>query len=329
MPATTLDNQLLKLLEQGRALGVPDLADLPPAAAREVYRMLVTTHDAPAIDLPVEDRAIPGPGGELALRIYRPPGDVVPRGAVLYLHGGGFVVGCPNDYDGLARSLCAQSGCVLVLPDYRLAPEHPFPAAVEDAWAALAWLAANADEIGCVDADGQARIAVAGDSAGANLAAVCALLARDRGGPALCQQTLIYPVTVVDGARFESRRTYGEGLTLSTRSMHYFTSHYLGSEDFLNSDHVRDFRAAPLEAADLSGLAPALVLVAGFDPLRDEGVAYASALQTAGSDAVLIEYAGLAHGFINMSGAVEAARLAVAQVANAWRHALAAPGTGQ
>lgn len=328
MPATTLDNQLLKLLEQGRALGVPDFADLPPAAAREVYRLLVTTHDAPAVELPVERRAIPGPGGELALRIYHPPGDEPPQGVVLYLHGGGFVVGCADDYDGLARSLCAQSGCVLVLPDYRLAPEHPFPAAVEDCWAALQWLAAHAGEIDVALSGGSVRIAVAGDSAGANLAAVCALLARDRGGPAIQQQTLIYPVTVVDGARFESRRTFGEGPTLSARAMHYFTAHYLGGEDFLNTPYVRDFRVAPLEAADLSGLPPALVLVGGFDPLRDEGVAYASALQTAGSDVVLVEYAGLAHGFINMSGSVEAARLAVTQVAAAWRHALALPGAG-
>jgi acetyl esterase len=203
--------------------------------------------------------------------------------------------------------------------DYRLAPEHPFPAAVDDSYAALVWLAEHAAELG---AD-PARVAVAGDSAGANLAAVCAILARDRGGPALVQQTLIYPVTAPQPGLFESHRRCGEGYTLTSRTVRYFDELYLGERRPMG-----DFRAAPLSAADLRGLPPALVLLARYDPLRDEGEAFAEALGGAGNHVTLVEYASLAHGFISMGGVLNAARLAVWQVADALGRALAPAPAG-
>lgn len=312
-----LDIQLQNLLDGLRAAGAPDFADLPPVAARGLYSQILTSGDLPVADVDIEERRIDGPGSALVLRIYRPRGAGGVRGAVLYLHGGGFVVGRPQDYDGVASVLCAQADCVLVQVDYRLAPEHPFPAAVDDSYAALVWLAAHAGELG-ID---PARIAIAGDSAGANLATVCAILARDRGGPALVQQTLIYPVTVPEPepGRFESHRRCGEGYTLTTRSMRYFVELYLGGGGALT-----DARLAPLFADELGGLPPALVLVAGYDPLRDEGIAYADKLAAAGTQVTLVEYAGLAHGFISMGAALDAARIAVDQVASVLRRALAA-----
>lgn len=310
-----LDIQLQNLLEGSRAAGVPDFADLPPAAAREVYSGILAAGDVARADVDIADCSIEGPGGELSLRIYRPRDGGAPRGGVLYLHGGGFVLGHPRDYDGVVSLLCEQSGCVIVQVDYRLAPEHPFPAAVDDCYAGLVWLSKHAEALG-VD---PARIAIAGDSAGANLAAVCAILARDRNGPALVQQTLVYPVTAPEPGLYASYRRFGEGYTLSTRSARYFTDLYLGG-----AREQADFRVAPLLAERHDNLPPALVLVAGYDPLRDEGIEYVDRLIAAGTPATLVEYAGLAHGFVSMAGVIDAARLAVDQLAGAWKRALAA-----
>jgi acetyl esterase len=310
-----LDIQLRNLLDQARAADVPDMADVPPPVARQIYSGLCTAADVARADVAIEDKVIPGPGGPLALRVYRPRGGVSARGRVLYLHGGGFMVGCPRDYDGVCSALSEMSDCVLVQVDYRLAPEHPFPAAVDDAYAALGCLADHGGEIG---AD-PARIIVAGDSAGANLATVTALLARDRGGPPLRQQTLLYPVTSPRPEMFDSYARHGQGYTLTTRQTHYFSRHYLGSPEA-----AADFRVAPLLAEDLSNLPPALVILAAYDPLRDEGAAYADKLAEAGTQVTLVEYMGLAHGFITMGGALQAARLAAAQLAMGWRQILAA-----
>lgn len=311
-----LDIQLRKLFEHGRESGVPDMADVPMPAAREIYTAQLTATDLPVADVDIDDHRIDGPGGALPLRLYRPRGRTGRRGAALYLHGGGFCVGRPQDYDGVCSQLCREADCIVVQVDYRLAPEHPFPAAIDDAWAALQWLSQHGDSIG---AD-TGRLIVAGDSAGANLAAVMALMARDRGGPALRQQTLVYPVVTAAPGQFDSYRTHGEGYTLTTRLMARFNDAYLGAA------HVPpDWRAAPLMADTHSGLPPALVQVAGFDPLHDEGLAYAEALASAGTPVSLVTYPGLAHGFISMGGAVTAARLAVSQVASAWREAFAAP----
>ncbi|GGB98505.1 lipase [Marinobacterium zhoushanense] len=309
-----LDPQIRALLEQAREAGAPDFADLPPAVAREMYSQILAATDLPVpAEVALSERTMAGPGGELILRCYRPAKAEV-RGAVLYLHGGGFVVGTPSDYDGVAGTIAALSGCLVVQVDYRLAPEHPFPAAVEDSYAALVWLREQATELG-ID---PARIAIAGDSAGANLSAVCALLARDRGGPALALQCLIYPATANGQVQYDSYRRFGAGYTLTSRAMSYFMGHYL-----TGSDAPADMRMAPLSAPDLSGLPPALVQVAGYDPLRDEGIAYAEAMAAAGTSVTLVEYASLAHGYISMAGISAGARLALEQVATALLRAVA------
>lgn len=310
-----LDLQLKALLEQGKAAGMPDLCDLPPVPCRGFFQQLLVATDAKPVDVHVENRGIAGPGGSLGVRIYRPRSaePAVLRGLVVYLHGGGFVVGSPDGYDGLCRTLCAQTDCVVMQVDYRLAPEHPFPAASDDCYAAVVWAAENARSLG---ADPE-RLAVVGDSAGGTLTAGVTLLVKQRGGPKIRQQVLIYPMTAPSPERFPSYARHGEGTVLTTKSAWYFTRLTFGP-----SGLASDERGAPLLAKDLSGLPPTLVLVAGYDVLRDEGVAYAEALQAAGNHTVLIEYAGLSHGFISMSGALDAAKLAVGQVADALRRAL-------
>lgn len=310
-----LDVQLQGMLAAVAASGAPDLGDLPPPVAREVYRQIFAGGDLPPADVAVGGRCIEGPGGSLALRIYTPrDATSVPRGVVLFCHGGGFVLGDLDIYDATCRTLCADSGCIVAAVDYRLAPEHPFPAAVEDCMAALSWLAAHAGELG---GDAQ-RLAVCGDSAGGNLAAVLALLARD-SGLNLRYQVLAYPVTSAATGDFPSHTEFGTGYVLSANAMRAFSRHYFGA-----SAKAPDLRGAPLLAADLSGLPPALVLVGAYDVLRDDGIAYADALTAAGGQVTLVEYRGLSHGFINMAAFLTAGRLALAQVATALRLALAA-----
>lgn len=309
-----LDPQLQQLLAFARDSGAPDLADLPPPAARDFYRQLLAATDLTDVaDVQVHDLHIDAGGHPLPLRVYTPRGERnAPRGLVVYTHGGGFVVGDLDCYDRVLRRISLDSDCVIVSVDYRLAPEHPFPAAVLDAQAALRWAVAEATSLG---AD-PARIAVVGDSAGANLAAVSALWARD-AGVALAYQVLVYPVTAASGEGFASYAKYGEGYVLSQRAVDYFMAFYFGP-----SQHAPDWRGAPLTAPSLKGVAPALVLVAGHDVLRDEGIAYAERLCAEGVQATLVEYAGLAHGFISMGGALTAARLAVDQISAALRLAL-------
>lgn len=308
-----LDIQLKGMLEAMAAGGAPDLGDLPPPAGREMYRQIFAQGDLPPADVGVEDRNIDGPGGALPLRVYTPRGAAAgARGVVLYCHGGGFVLGNLDIYDATCRTLCADSGCVVVAVDYRLAPEHPFPAAVEDCHAALRWLAAHAAAIG-----GDARrLAVCGDSAGGNLAAVLALLART-DGIALRYQALIYPVTAAAPGDLPSHIEFGEGYVLSRKAMQAFSRHYFGGDG-----RAPDWRGAPLLAGDLSGLAPALVMVGSYDVLRDDGVAYANALSEAGVPTVLVEYKGLSHGFINMASFLAAGRLALDQASAALRRAV-------
>lgn len=304
-----LDLELANFLEQGRRSGAPDLCELPPNPARGLYRLLTAAADLAPAGVPVEARQIAGPGGPLPIRIYRPAGEA--GGIALYLHGGGFVLGDLDCYHAVCSNLCTRSGCVIVAVDYRLAPEAPFPAAVDDCYAALAWTAANAASLGAEPA----RLAVVGDSAGANLAAVLALLARDRGGPAIALQALVYPVTAVAPGRFPSHEKFGNGYVLTRRAMEYFNRHYFGP-----SGLAPDFRGAPLLAASFAGLPPALIQVAGYDPLRDEGIAYAERLMSAGVPVSLVDYPGLSHGYINMAGKIRTAALAFDQLSSALRH---------
>lgn len=308
-----LDLKLKAMLDQIAASGAPDIGDLPPEVGRPVYREILTAGDLPPADVQTEDRSIPGPAGPLPVRVYTPREKASgARGLILYCHGGGFVLGDLDTYDSVCRAICREGGCVVVSVDYRLAPEHPFPAAVEDCHGALDWVAAHAAELG-----GDARrIAVCGDSAGGNLAAVLTLLAREKG-PAIRYQVLIYPVTTAMPGDLPSHKTFGEGYILSLKAMRAFTGHYFGGEG-----RAPDFRGAPLLADDFSGLPPALILVGGYDALRDDGVNYARRLIEAGVEATLVEYAGLSHGFINMAAPLPGGRLALNQVGAALRLAL-------
>jgi acetyl esterase len=305
-----IDSQLAAALEFAKSSGMPDLCELPPEAARGLYRVL-TADELPALDLPYETRQFDGPASRLGLRIYRAAADA--PGVILYFHGGGFVLGDLDCYHTLCSHLCARSGCHVVIASYRLAPESPFPAAVDDSYAALEWLAAN-----CVSEFArELPIAVAGDSAGGNLAAVMSLLARERKGPAIAFQALCYPVTAEHPGMFPSHAKF-QGIVLSAGTMQSFHQHYFGS-----ADATSDYRGAPLLAADLSKLPPALVQVAGYDPLHDEGVAYAQAMSSAKVEVDLVEYPSLVHGYLNMAGKSPTANAALNDLALALRNALA------
>lgn len=312
-----LDSQLEAMVKQAQAAGLPDLCDLPPQPCRGLYREILAAADMPPADVAVDNRRIAVQGGAatIGLRIYTPHQSVGRNAVVVYYHGGGYVLGDLDGYDRVARQLCHDSGAVVVSVDYRLAPEHPFPAAVDDAWAALLWVVEHARELG-VD---PARLGVAGDSAGAVLATVMTLLARDRAGPRIGFQALLYPPAAGghDGA-YPSRTVHASGPTLTLRTMDYFNRHYFGA-----AGHAADFRGAPLRAASLADLPPSLLMLAAHDPLRDEALAYGDALLAAGNAVTLVEYHGLAHGFISMAGGIGAARLAQQQFAQALRAGLA------
>jgi acetyl esterase len=310
-----LDPQAELVIGLVKRAGLPEMWQLTPDQAREQYQLRVAKLAAKVDVYRSTDRRIPGPGNDLALRIYLPreakPGELFP--VLLWFHGGGFVIGNLDTHDSACRMLATQAECMVVAVDYRLAPEHKFPAAVEDCMAALRWVAMHAREIG---ADG-ARIAVGGDSAGGNLAAVCALLARNEGFPTLAHQLLVYPCTAPE-PETPSHRKFAEGYVLTRNTITWFYKQYLRSRSDVN-----DFRFGPLIADDLSNLPPALVLVAGYDPLRDEGVDYAKRLIEAGNRVTLVNYEGMIHGFYLMGGAVDAAKRAIAQSAQALREAFA------
>lgn len=306
-----LDLQQQALMQQAAEQGAPDFADMEPPEGRAFFREFCTTVGFPPADVAVDDRSFSGPAGDVAVRVYTPKG-AGPHPMLLFFHGGGWVIGDLDAYHGLAGTLCEKSGCVVVSVDYRLAPEHRFPAAVDDCYAALEWAAENAAELG---ADG-ARIGVAGDSAGGSLATACAMLARDQGGPKVSFQLLFYPVVARADAGYESYRKFAEGHLLSQRAMQYFFGHYFG-----DNPPASDLRAYPIEA-DLAGLPPALIVVAGLDPLHDEGVDYADKLSAAGNQVVLTDYPGAEHGFMCMGGALDSAKQAADQAAGALRAAL-------
>jgi len=244
------------------------------------------------------------------VRVYRPaPDGDLP--VLVVFHGGGWVIGSVEEFDVIARQVANASGAIVVSVDYRLSPEHPYPAPFDDCWRALEWTAAHAAEIG----GDPSRIAVGGDSAGGNLAAVCALRARDRGGPALALQMLVYPVC---DCRFdtESYVSNGEGYLLEAEQMRWFFDCYTGG-----AADPAQVTISPLRAPDLRGVAPAVMLTAEYDPLRDEGEAYAGRLRDAGVAVEHRRYDGLIHGFFGLSGAFDASRDAIAFVATALRRA--------
>lgn len=282
MPLDPQARDFLDKLERSRA---PKMHELSPEDARALVVPLRVPRD-PSVT--VENRTIPGPAGALPVRFYQP---AEPHGAlpvVVFFHGGGWVVGSIASHDAMCRRLCSQSRCVLLSVEYRLAPEHKYPAAVNDAFAATQWAANHGREIG----GDPARIAVAGDSAGGNLAAAVCLMARDRGGPAIAAQVLIYPITdyMPD---FESYHRNGRGYFLDTEAIVWFWRQYLANE--AQADEVT---ASPLRTRDLSGLPTALVLIAEYDPLADEGVAYADRLEEAGVRVERFMADGQIHGFL-------------------------------
>ena len=319
MIPTDVHPEIQAFLRQVAEAGLPSIQDLTPAAAREQFeagmRARLEVFPAPPVAA-IDDREIPGPDGPIPVRVYRDSDAADGRCPVLaWFHGGGHVIGSLDTHDAMARSLCRKSGCMVVSVDYRMGPEHPFPAAVDDCAAAVQWLAENGGEIG---ADPE-RIAVGGDSAGGNLAAVVALLARDGGGPALRHQLLVYPVTDYR-CRGPSYERYARGYgTLEAESMHWFKRHYLGGPELAG-----DWRASPLLAANHGGLPPALVITAECDVLRDEGIAYAERLAEFGTPCEHVSFAGMIHGFFGLLGIAGAAEEAHGRSARALRAALAA-----
>jgi acetyl esterase len=238
---------------------------------------------------------------DIRLRIHRPHGATGPLPVVVNFHGGGWCLGAPEQSGWLASHVAARSDAVVVSPSYRLAPEHPYPAAIEDTWRALAWVVEHAGELG---AD-PARLAVMGDSAGGNLAAVAALTARDAGAPALRAQVLIYPAVEMY-ERYPSEDEFERGIMLTSKQMRIFGRLYLGE-----SYGIEDWQASPLRAVSHAGLAPALIVTANKDPLRDHGTRYAAALRAAGTEVDLRDYGPGIHGFMSLPGVVPVARQAL------------------
>jgi len=313
---STLDPDAQRVLEMNQAVPRKPPDQVTPAEARAAFReSRARMSPDPQPVAGVVDREIPGPGGAIRVRCYRGRGTAASERLPVYLyyHGGGWSVGDLETHDVTCRQIANDARCAVVAVDYRLAPEHPFPAAADDAYAALTWLAAEADAL-AVDRD---RIAVGGDSSGGNLATVTAIAARERGGPALRLQVLVYPVVDLrmDTPSYASR---GSGFTLTADGMRYFRSVYVPNERDWS-----DWRVAPLRAPSLHGLPPAVIVTAGHDPLCDEGIAYAERLR---ADGVAVEhrhYDGQMHGFVNAGRFIRAADRALAEIVaalqSAWR----------
>jgi acetyl esterase len=313
--AMALDPTVRKLLDLAIAAGRPAINSLSPADARKMMRDTRAPVQGPILDtLSEQDRRIPGPAGEIPVRIYRPqsaaPTAKLPL--LVYFHGGGWVIGDIETHHTMCQRLSESGELVVVSVDYRLAPEHRFPACVDDCWAATVWAAANAAAIG---AEGS-KVAVGGDSAGGNLAAVMALMARDRGGVDIGFQLLLYPA--VDAlANTGSMAKNADGYLLTTEAMRWFYDHYVP-----DSADRSDWRASPLRARSLAGLPPALVITAGFDPLLDEGRSYAERLAHDGVTTEYLEFGSMIHGFLGMPGVLPQARRGLALSGQAVREAL-------
>ncbi|MCZ6617962.1 MAG: alpha/beta hydrolase [Gammaproteobacteria bacterium] len=288
----------------------PPITEMSPSAARELYRMMRPA--TPELEVGgVTDRSIPGKGCDIPLRIYHPAGEG-PFPVLVNFHGGGWVIGDLDTADGVCRDFCNTARCVVVSVGYRLAPEHIFPAAVDDAYSATQWVADNTAEL-----NGNGKIAVCGESAGGNLAAVVCLKARDEAGPRIDFQLLLYPVVDCDMTR-QSYVENGSGYFLETDSMIWFWDHYCP-----DLEQRKDPAASPLLARNHAGLPPALVVTAEFDPLRDEGSLYAETLRAAGGDAQAVCYDGLVHDFFATASVFKASRPGFEHACTAVRDALA------
>ncbi len=304
-----VDPQVQAILNEiGGAADDLDYEALPVELIRQGFD--ATNAPPPPQDVArVSEHSVPGLGGEISVRIYTPQSPE--GGALVYLHGGGWASGSLETHDSLCRALANAAACVVASVDYRLVPEHKFPAAPEDCFAAVRWVADQASELG-IDAS---RIAVAGDSAGGNLAAVTAQLCRDRGGPSLCHQVLIYPIT---DHTFDtpSYRENASGYLLTRNLMRWFWKQYLN--DPAEADEPM---ASPIRAKSLEGLAPATVITAEYDPLRDEGEAYAESLRKAGVPTQLLRFDGQIHGFLVWGAKIDRAGDGIREIAEALRRA--------
>lgn len=314
-PPVELDGQRLEpelqlLLSLIERRGRPPYGEMSLPHAREEMRRGAVVGARPATQPVGVVRAIEvdGAAGPMAARHYVPAPATEPQPLIVFFHGGGFVLGDLDSHDVPCRLLAHHAGAHVVSVDYRLAPEHPFPAAADDGRAALRWAFANAERLG---ADGQ-RVAVAGDSAGGNIAAVVAWDAANDGGPAPALQVLIYPATDF-AERSRSHEMFDQGFLLIREDMDWFAAQYAGPAD------RNDPRLSVLRAEGLDGVAPALVVTAGFDPLRDEGEAYAARLREAGVPVLVRRFPGLIHGFINLTGVSRTARDALVEIGGATR----------
>src|SRR5579875_1621147 len=313
-----LDPEVRALLEAMDAQPAPPLESMDPIEARAARGggPMAAMNGEPEPLGRVEDISIPGPAGPLAARVYANSSGGA-RPGLIYFHGGGFVFGNLDTHDTVCRSLAKQSDAVVVSVVSGLAQKNKFPAAVEDAYAAVRWAAAHAEALGI----GPERLAVGGDSAGANLATVVAMRCRDAAlektsSPALAAQILIYPVTDLSSHDTPSHREAGEGYFLTTAAMDWFNGHYLPSPA-----EARHPEASPLLAKNLAGLPPALVITAEFDPLRDEGEAYARRMQEAGVPVTVSRYPGMIHAFVSMHGVLAGGRRAIREAAEFLRTA--------
>jgi len=307
----TLDPKAQLLLDKVAQSGIPSYERLPPKLARQLYEKACEGARGTPPELAcVTDITLPGPAGDLMARCYRPREEgLLP--VLVFFHGGGFTIGSPQSHDAVCRHLSARADCLVVSIAYRLAPEHRFPAALEDAYAATSWVAEHADRLG----GDTARLAVAGDSAGGNLAAVTCLLAREAGFPQLRFQLLIYPSTDMTES-FPSHRTFAEGYLLTRDLVRWFHGNYLTPDA-----DPKNWRISPLHAPDHSGLPPAHVLTAGFDPLQDEGRAYAEKLRDAGVAVSYRHYPGMLHGFVTQPGYIDQAGEALTECGQKLREA--------
>ncbi|HTP77385.1 MAG TPA: alpha/beta hydrolase [Rhizomicrobium sp.] len=311
-----LDPIVKGFLDQMAAAGGPKMSEVGPAVARETFvamMQLVGPKDVPVGK--TENLTVPGPGGPVPIRVYTPvAAGRDPMPALIYYHGGGWVIGNIDTHDGLCRMMANEGGFRVISVDYRLGPEHKYPAAIDDSFAALSWVSANAASIG-VDAN---RIAVGGDSAGGALAAEVAQLAKAKGGIDVACQMLLFPVTHI-GAKTKSLSDFQAGYFLEKETLDWFYDCYLPA----NADK-NDPKISPLLAKDVSGLPPAYVMLGGFDPLHDEGLQYADKLRAAGVKVTLADYESLVHCFIYMQSflpqaheALTAASRAVAEMLKA------------
>lgn len=312
MTIRMLDPQIKWLLREMAQRGITPLSTLTAKQAREIKNPVFIDLGGPPESVEkIENRAIPGLAGEIPIRIYQPQGSS-PFPILVYFHGGGWVICNLDTHDSLCRSLANGASCIVISVDYRLAPEHKFPAAVDDAYAATQWAAENAETF---NGDPN-RIAVGGDSAGGNLVAVVSFMARDNGSPSLKHQLLIYPVTDLSSFDTRSYREHGEGYILTRDSMEFYRGHYIRSEE----DALNPY-ASPLLAQDLSGLPPALVITAEFDVLTDESKAFANRLRQAGVPVTYSCYEGMIHPFLSLAGVVDRARDGISEAATALRSA--------